>query len=125
MHTFLLFKIDNQQEPSVQHRELCSMLQGRQDGRGIWGRMNTCMAESICSSPGTIEHCQSAILQNKIKKQKKNEQVLFCTLRDCSYFWYIGFFWASFSGRPSSSSNCSSGSTMTGRGVLTTKIVAS
>ena len=50
------FKIDNQQRPIVQHMELCSMLCASLDGRGVWGRMDTCMcmAESLCSSPETI-----------------------------------------------------------------------
>ena len=35
--------MDNQQGPTVQHMELCSMLCGRLDGSGVWGRMDTCM----------------------------------------------------------------------------------
>ena len=35
-----IFKMDNQQGPTVQHRELCSMLCGSLDGRGVWGRMD-------------------------------------------------------------------------------------
>ena len=44
--------MDNQQGPTVEHRELCSMLCGGLDGRGLWGRMDTCvcMAESFCCS---------------------------------------------------------------------------
>ena len=36
--------------------ELCSMLCGSLDGRGVWGRMDTCIytAESLCCSPETI-----------------------------------------------------------------------
>ena len=36
--------------------ELCSMLCGNLDERGVWGRMITCMcmAESLCCSPKTI-----------------------------------------------------------------------
>ena len=36
--------------------ELCTMLYGSQDGRGVWGRMDTCMciAVSFCYSPETI-----------------------------------------------------------------------
>ena len=50
------FKMDNQQEPTVQHRELCSMLCGSLEGRGVWGRMDPCIcvAESLCCSPETI-----------------------------------------------------------------------
>ena len=53
-----IFKMDNQQRPTVEHGELCSMLCGSLDGREVWGRMDTCicicMAESLCSSPETI-----------------------------------------------------------------------
>ena len=48
--------MDNQQGPTVQHMELCSMLCGSLDGRGVWKRMDTCtcMAESLHCSPATI-----------------------------------------------------------------------
>ena len=38
-----IFKLHNQQGPTVQHREPCSMLHGSLDGRGVWGRMDTCI----------------------------------------------------------------------------------
>ena len=36
--------------------ELCSMSCGSLDGRGVWGRVDTCicMAESLCCSPETV-----------------------------------------------------------------------
>ena len=43
-----LFKLDNQQGPTVQHRELCSMLCGSLDGRGDWGRMDTLYIWLLC-----------------------------------------------------------------------------
>ena len=45
-----IFNMDNQQGPTVWHRELCSMSCGSLDERGVWGRMGTCicMAESLC-----------------------------------------------------------------------------
>ena len=51
-----MFKMDNQQSPTVEHRELCLMLCGSLDGRGVWRRMDTCicMAESLCCPPETI-----------------------------------------------------------------------
>ena len=51
--THSLFKLDNQQKPTVQHMELCSMLCASLDGRGDWGRMETCicMVESLHCSP--------------------------------------------------------------------------
>ena len=44
--------MDNQQGPTVQYMDLCSMLCGGLDGRGVWGRMDSCvcMAESHRSS---------------------------------------------------------------------------
>ena len=48
--------MDNQQTPTVQHRELYSMVCGSMDGRGVWGGMDTCicMTESLHCSPETI-----------------------------------------------------------------------
>ena len=48
-----VFKMDNQQGPTTGHRELCSMLCGSLDGRGVAGRMDTCICtvESLCCSP--------------------------------------------------------------------------
>ena len=48
--------MDNQQGPTVQHMELCSMLCGSLDEKGDWGRMDTCIctAESLCGPPETI-----------------------------------------------------------------------
>ena len=55
IHT-AVFKMDNQQGPTVWHMELCSMLCGSLDGRGVCGRMDTCiwMAEFLFCSPETI-----------------------------------------------------------------------
>ena len=54
VHT-AIFKMDNQLGPTVQHMELCSMLCGSLDGKGDWGRMDTCicMAEFLCWPPET------------------------------------------------------------------------
>ena len=40
----------------IMHRDLCSMLCGNLDGRGVWGRMNTCVcvAESLCCPSETV-----------------------------------------------------------------------
>ena len=35
-----IFKIDNQQGPTVQHMEFFSMLWGSLEGKGVWGRIN-------------------------------------------------------------------------------------
>ena len=51
-----VFKMDNQQGPTVLYMELCSVLRGNLDGRGVWERMDTClcMAELFCCAPETI-----------------------------------------------------------------------
>ena len=51
-----VFNLENQQAPAGQPRELCSMSSGSLDGRGVWGRMDTCiwMAESLPHSLTTI-----------------------------------------------------------------------
>ena len=51
-----IFKMDYQQGPTVYHKELCSVLHGSLDGRGVWGRMDTCIhvAESLCCPLETI-----------------------------------------------------------------------
>ena len=51
-----VFRMETQQGPAVQHRELCSMSCGSLDGRGVWGRMDTCTctAESLYCPPETI-----------------------------------------------------------------------
>ena len=37
-----IFKMDNQQGPTVQYSELCSVLCGSLDGRGVWdGHVHT------------------------------------------------------------------------------------
>ena len=70
-----VFKKDDQQGPTVEQRELCSMLCGSLDGRGVWGRMDTCicMAESLHCSPETITMlliCYTSIRNNKFRKRK-------------------------------------------------------
>ena len=75
IHT-AIFKMDNQQGPTVQHMKLCSILCGSLDGNRVWGRMDPCiyMAESL--------HCLHEIIttllidyipiqDQKLKKKKK------------------------------------------------------
>ena len=51
-----VFRMGNQQGPTVEHRELFSMLCGSLDGKRVQGRMDTCMcmAESLCCPSETI-----------------------------------------------------------------------
>ena len=70
VHT-AVFKMDNQQGPPAQHREVCSMLHGSLDGRGVWGRMDTCicMTESLWSPPATVTTLLTGYIhQYKIKR---------------------------------------------------------
>ena len=62
------------------NRDLCSMLCGSLDGRGVWGRMDTCvcLAETLCCPAETITTLLTSYkpIQNKkffkIKFKKKN-----------------------------------------------------
>ena len=76
VHT-AIFKMDHQQRPTVELRELCSVLCGSLDGRGVWGRMDTriCMAESLPCSPETVTTLligSTAIQNKKLKRKKKS-----------------------------------------------------
>ena len=55
--------------------ERCSMLYSSLDGRGVWGRMDTCicMAKSLCPSPETITTLLIGYtpIQNKKFMEKK------------------------------------------------------
>ena len=72
VHT-AVFKMDNQQRPTVQHMELCSMVCGGLDGRGVWGRMDACicMPESLRYSPETT----TTLLTGYTPIQNKNFKV--------------------------------------------------
>ena len=52
----LLFKVDNQQLPTVLNMELCFVLCNNLDGRGAWGQIDTCrcMAEFFCCPLGSV-----------------------------------------------------------------------
>ena len=71
-----MFKMYNQQGPTVQHRELGSMLCGSLEGRRVWERMHPCIctAESLCCPPETITTfllIGSTPIQNKKLKKHK------------------------------------------------------
>ena len=50
-----IFKLDNQQGPTVQHRELCSIFCNNLIGKRIWKRIHICICitESLCCTPET------------------------------------------------------------------------
>ena len=54
VHT-TIFKRDNQQEVTVQHKELCSIFCNNLNGKRIWKRIDTCtcITESLCCTPET------------------------------------------------------------------------
>ena len=66
LYTLLYLKMDNQQVPTVWHRELCLMLCGSQGGKGVWGRVDTCTytAESLPSSPEAITTLVNQLYSN-------------------------------------------------------------
>ena len=68
------FKMDNQQGHTVQQRELCSMLCGSLNGRGVWGKMDTYtrMAESLRCSPETVTTLLISYTPTQNKKFLKN-----------------------------------------------------
>ena len=55
VHT-AIYKMDNQQGPTVQQMELSSMLHGSLDGWGVWGRVDTCtcIVETLHYPPESI-----------------------------------------------------------------------
>ena len=72
------FNMESQQGPAAQHRELCSVLWGSLDGRGVWGRMDPCVctAESLRWSPETITTLLIGYNPIQNKKLRKKIHVL-------------------------------------------------
>ena len=71
--------MDNKQGPFAEHRELCSKLHGCLDGRGVRGRMDTCicMAESLHCSPETLTTLLISYTPRQTKKLKKKKKDMF------------------------------------------------
>ena len=106
-----MLKMDNQQGPTVQHRELCSMLCGSRAERGMWGEwMHIC----LWLSPFTVhlelsQHCSSAIPHYKITSSKEKKNGVACHSSRGTHAWHTGMqqrpvrvilkaFWASLHG---------------------------
>ena len=72
MNTLLCLEWITKRNLLLQHMELCSVLCVRLDGRGVWGRMDTCicMAESLHCLPETITTLLISYtpMQNKQKR---------------------------------------------------------
>ena len=83
VHT-AVFKIGNQEGPTIWHMELCSMLCGSLDGRGIWERMDAGirMAEFVRCSPETITtlFISYTLIQNKKFKQQQKRAPNFLSI---------------------------------------------
>ena len=64
-----IFKIDNQQRPTVQHRELWSIFCNSVNGKRIWKRIDTCICitESLCWIPESNTTLLVVLIQYKIK----------------------------------------------------------
>ena len=64
--------------------ELCLMFCASLDGRGVWGRMDTCIctAESLHWSPETTTTLLTGYtpIQNKKLKRKKGKREMICIL---------------------------------------------
>ena len=60
---------------SVEHRELCSVLRGSLDGRGVCGRMDTCVhkAEFLCCPPESITTLLTGYTPKQNEKLTKKE----------------------------------------------------
>ena len=70
---------------TVYLRELCSVFRGSLGGRGVWGRMDTCicMAEPLRCPPETITTVSisyTPIQKKKIKKKRLGQILSYSTL---------------------------------------------
>ena len=72
-----MFEMDHQQGPTVQHRELCSMLCGSLDGRGVWGENGSNVYIQLSPFAVHLKLSQQCLLisysliQNKKLKKKR------------------------------------------------------
>ena len=80
VYTLLCLKQITSKRLPVWHRELCSMLCGSLDGRGVWRRMDICicMAECLCCPPESV----TTLLT--ISSVQSLSHVWLCDPMDCS-----------------------------------------
>ena len=87
MYTLLCLEWITKRNLLLQHMELCSVFCVRLDGRGVWGRMDTCicMAESLRCLPETITTLLIGYtpIQNALGVKKKKRISLFVKI--CGY----------------------------------------
>ena len=77
-------------------RELCSVLCGRVDGRGLWGRMDTytCMAESLCCLSETITRLLigcTPIQHKKVFKRQQKPSMWYYWVYFLLWIWSLGW----------------------------------
>ena len=91
MYTLLCLEWITKRNLLWQHMELCSVLCVSLDGRGVWGRMDTCicMAESLHCLPETITTLLIGYtpIQNAldVKKKKKEKKRISLFVKICGY----------------------------------------
>ena len=74
----LLYLKWNQQGPTEEHMDLCSVLHGSRDGRGAWGRMDTRIgvAESLCWPPWNYHSILNRLYSStKLQVVEKTESI--------------------------------------------------
>ena len=80
--------MDNRQGPTVQHRELCSMLYVSLERGEVWGRTDTCirMAESLAVHLKLSQHVNRPYLntKQKVKMLVAQSCPTLCNPMDCS-----------------------------------------
>ena len=79
---YYLFPNSKYPRLTVQHRELCSNLCGSLDGRGVWGKMDTCvcMSESLGCPPETV----TTLLISYVLRLDSQSCPTLCNPMDCS-----------------------------------------
>ena len=79
--------MNNQQGPTVQHRELCSVLCGSLDGKGFGGEWTRVyMADPLCCSPETITALfVNWLYPNIIQNYKLKKYAVLVPVHEASY----------------------------------------
>ena len=74
MDTLLYLTWRSSEDLLDSNKELCSVSRGSLDGRGVWGRMDTCVcvAESLCCLPEIITTVLIGYTQTQNKWLKNN-----------------------------------------------------
>ena len=94
--TLLYLKWNKQQGSAVEYMELCSVVCGSLDRRGVWGRKDTCICtESLCYSPESITALligYNPIQNQKLKKYKVTHLVTRDIFKICCIIIILRYF---------------------------------